>query len=739
MKNQEINPNRLIYEKSPYLLQHADNPVDWYPWGEEAFENARKEDRPILVSIGYSTCHWCHVMAEESFSDRGVAGIMNQYFTCIKIDREERPDLDKIYITAVSAMTGSAGWPLNVFLTPQDLKPFFGGTYFPRLPRPGIMAWPDLLVQIGKAWKNPEAREKILVSADTLTGMLRKHLSENQSSAPSEQPIHDSAMDEAFSVFQGSYDHDKGGFGRAPKFPSPATLNFLLSYAHGRKGHASGESAANMVLHTLRSMARGGIYDQLGGGFHRYSVDAGWHVPHFEKMLYDNAQLASTYLSAYQMSGEEFYRDVAEDTIQYVLREMTHPEGGFFSAQDADSLPGNPSGSASEERSEHQKVEGAYYVWEYDELQSILNPMSFSIFTYRYGIESDGNVAADPSGEFRNKNILFAGHTIEEMAEQFQRSETEIQWIMKEAGMVLLAKRSKRPKPHLDDKIILSWNGLMISTLAKAYQATGKQLYLDAAEKAADFIHTRLYDNHTRQLYRIWREGERKINGIASDYSFLIQGLIDLYESGFRYRRLEWAAILASELIRLFSDRGRGGLFMTREDHDRNLLMRIKEEGDSVLPAAGSIAALSLWKLSRYTGNGDFRSRAREIAKSALGNPNLHASAIPQMLVTLAAIASDPVQVVIAGEKTDPDTRELIQAVHRTNHPGKIVFLAEEDKGWKQVCAHDFLRNVKPVNGKPAAYMCVNQTCQKPVTDSGELAKMLIRTETKEPNKPVLL
>jgi hypothetical protein len=278
----------------------------------------------------------------------------------------------------------------------------------------------------------------------------------------------------------------------------------------------------------------------------------------------------------------------------------------------------------------------------------------------------------------------------------------------------------------------------MISALAKAYQATGKQLYLDAAEKAADFIHDRLYDDHNRQLYRIWRQGERKISGLASDYSNLIQGLIDLYESGFRYHRLEWAGILAAELIRLFSDHGRGGLFMTREDHDQYLLMRIKEEGDSVLPAAGSIAAHSLWKLSRYTGNEDFRSRAGEIAISALGNPNLHASSVPQMLVTQAAIESDPAQVVIAGEKTDPDTRALIQAVHRANHPGKIVFLADEDRGWKQVCSHDFLQDVKPVNGRPAAYMCVNQTCQKPVTDSGELAKMLIRTETGEPNKPVL-
>ena len=725
MKKQRSTPNRLIHEKSPYLLQHADNPVDWYPWGEEAFEDARKQDRPILVSIGYSTCHWCHVMAHESFSDQGVAEIMNQYFTCIKIDREERPDLDKVYITAVSAMTGSAGWPLNVFLTPTDLKPFFGGTYFPRLPRPGMMAWPDLLVQIGKAWKNPEQRAKIIGSADTLTRMLRSHLSENRSTASPEQKLDSSLMDEAFHVFQKSYDPDQGGFGRAPKFPSPSILNFMLFYAHWKKDHASGQHAGNMVFHTLKSMARGGIYDQLGGGFHRYSVDAAWHVPHFEKMLYDNAQLASTYLLAYQISGDPFYLDVAEDTIQYVLREMTHPEGGFFSAQDADSLPGTQTGSSSE----HQKEEGAFYVWEYEEIQTILNPEAFPIFRYLYGLEPGGNVVSDPSGEFRNKNILYAQHTIGEAATHFHQPESEVVRILADAKSDLLKHRSERPHPHLDDKIIVSWNGLMISALARAYQATGKTVYLDAAGKAAEFIHTRLYDDQTGQLYRIWRQGERKIYGMASDYSFLTQGLIDLYESGFDFRWLEWAKSLASGLIELFLDSQKGNLFMTREDHDQNLLLRIKEEGDNVLPAAGSIASLSLWKLSLYTGNDYFQSKARKIMISAFSNPNLHPASAPQMLVTLGTILTRPVQIAIAGEKTDPDTWELLKAVYGIAHPGKTVFLADKEQGWQKICSYDYLKDVRPLNGKPAAYVCIDHACRQPVTDSRELSEILIRTE----------
>ncbi len=650
MSHPETIPNRLIHEKSPYLLQHADNPVDWYPWGEEAFENARKQDRPILVSIGYSTCHWCHVMAHESFSDQGVAQIMNQYFTCIKIDREERPDLDQIYITAVSAMTGSAGWPLNVFLTPADLKPFFGGTYFPKIPRFGVMAWPDLLVRIGKAWKDKEQRVKIIGSAETVTRMLRSHLSENRSTASPEKKLDSSLMDEAFHVFQKSYDPDQGGFGQAPKFPSPSILNFMLSYAHWKKDHPSGQHAGNMVFHTLRSMARGGIYDQLGGGFHRYSVDAAWHVPHFEKMLYDNAQLASTYLLAYQISGDRVYLDVAEDTLKYVLREMTHPEGGFFSAQDADSLPGTQTGSSSE----HHKEEGAFYVWKYEEIQTILSQEVFPIFGYLYGLEPGGNVVSDPSGEFRNKNILYARHTIGEAATHFQQSESEIVRIIADAKSDLLKHRSGRPHPHLDDKIIVSWNGLMISALARAYQATGKPVYLDAAGKAAEFIHTRLVDGQTGQLYRIWRQGERKIPGMASDYSFLIQGLIDLYESGFDFRWLEWAKNLASGLIEHFLDSQKGNLFMTRADHDHNLLLRIKEEGDNVLPAAGSVASLALWKLSIYTGNDDFQSKARKMMTSALSNPDLHPASAPQMLVTMGAILIHPVQIAIAGEKRDP-------------------------------------------------------------------------------------
>src|SRR4030042_440335 len=461
--------NRLINEKSPYLLQHARNPVDWYPWSEEAFSRARSENKPILLSIGYSTCHWCHVMERESFSDPKIAETMNSHFVCIKLDREERPDLDHIYITAVSSLTGSAGWPLNVFLTPE-LKPFFGGTYFSPEPGPGRISWPDLLRMLAKAWADPAQHLKIMDSADELTRLIISIASSGGGS----QKIDPDLPEAAFKAFEKSHDKVWGGFSRAPKFPSPSILSFLLSYhAHaGRSKRTEGQKALQMALLTLRGMARGGIFDQLGGGFHRYSTDSRWLVPHFEKMLYDNAQLICSYLEAFRITGDLFFKKTAEETILYILRDMIDPEGGFFSAEDADSLPSNAD-SASREAVIGKKEEGAFYVWPLSEVKDLLGDRDAGIVSYRYGLRPGGNVDNDPYGEFRGKNILYREKSIEETARKFGMSVPAVTGILEQANMRLLEYRNKRPRPHLDDQIITEWNGMMISALAKAFTVLG--------------------------------------------------------------------------------------------------------------------------------------------------------------------------------------------------------------------------------------------------------------------------
>ena len=533
MAEHQLKPNRLIHEKSPYLLQHAYNPVDWYPWGDETLEKARKEDKPILLSIGYSTCHWCHVMEEESFMNRDIAELMNTHFVCIKLDREERPDLDKIYMTAVTAITGSGGWPLNVFLTP-DLKPFFGGTYFPPVPKQGILAWPDILRLIAIAWKDPSQRDKF----QSFSSNLQESIANALSWTSKDSVINTDVIDKALDAFSSRFDKDLGGFSPAPKFPSPSIQNFLFAYHfYAQNGGKNDKTALLMGNVTLRAMANGGIYDQLGGGFHRYSTDVKWHVPHFEKMLYDNAQLLKNYLDAFLITGDRFFEKIARETADYVLRDMTHLDGGFYSAEDADSLP---SGKNLEDK-EKRKAEGAFYVWEQKEIKDLLGDGPGEIFSYRYGVKSEGNAEFDPFNEFRGKNILFNAHSIDEVAEKFDLSKEDIETSLIQSKLKLLAVRSKRHRPHLDDKVLTSWNGLMISALSRSYQVLGEKKYLEAARNAAIFLRKNLYDDKTSTLFKRWRQGERKIAGMADDYAFLIQGLIDLYEADFDPGWIEWA------------------------------------------------------------------------------------------------------------------------------------------------------------------------------------------------------
>ncbi|HRJ70804.1 MAG TPA: thioredoxin domain-containing protein, partial [Terrimicrobiaceae bacterium] len=503
--------NRLAGEKSPYLLQHKDNPVDWRPWGPEAFAEAARTNKPVFLSIGYSTCHWCHVMAHESFENPDIAALMNEHFVNIKVDREERPDVDRLYMAFVQATTGGGGWPMSVWLTPGG-EPFFGGTYFPPEDRYGRAGFPNILTQISRLWQ--EDRGRVESEGRRVTAALRESL---QSAAAGNDPEGAEPLDRALASFTRSFDAEHGGFGGAPKFPRPSVINFLLRSAMRGSGDES-IRAREMALATLRHMAAGGLRDHLGGGFHRYSVDAFWHVPHFEKMLYDQAQLAISYIEAWQLTQEAHYADIARETLEYVLRDMTHPAGGFFSAEDADSL-------LCHGGSEH--AEGAFYVWSRSEIRDALGGNAEE-FCRHYGVEEAGNAPAgsDPQGEFTGKNILIVRGAGESRT-------------LAESRAKLLALRNERPRPHLDDKILTAWNGLMISAFARAGAAFGETRYLAAARRAADFLATHL--TREGRLLRTWREGAGDIGGFAEDYACLIQGLLDLYEATFESRWLHWA------------------------------------------------------------------------------------------------------------------------------------------------------------------------------------------------------
>jgi uncharacterized protein YyaL (SSP411 family) len=712
MSESNSRPNRLIHEKSPYLLQHAYNPVDWYPWGDEAVEKSKIEDKPILLSIGYSTCHWCHVMEKESFMDPKVAELMNHNFVCIKLDREERPDLDKIYITAVSALIGSAGWPLNVFLTP-DLKPFYGGTYFPPVAQSGMLSWTDLLNLISAAWNDPSKKKKLLSSGQELSRIITNHLSWSSS----HRPIDTNLLDNVLNNFSTRFDRKLGGFSPAPKFPSPSIQNFLNAYyfyaKNSEKKDGSGHTALEMANVTLRSMATGGIYDQLGGGFHRYSTDAKWHVPHFEKMLYDNAQLLKNYLDAFLITRDTFFENVARETADYVLRDMTHPDGGFYSAEDADSTPPD----SDETGSHKKKIEGAFYVWEQTEIHTVLGPEPGEIISYHYGVQPQGNVEYDPHGDFTGKNILFAAHSLDETADKFSMSKNDIVQMLKESKIKLLQVRAARPRPHLDDKILTSWNGLMISALSRAYQVFEDERYLTAARKAAKFIRKNLYHSETKLLYRRWRKGESKIIGMASDYAFLIQGLMDLYEADFDPGWLEWALELMDEQIKLFYDTENGGFFMTRKGHDKKIDLRVKEDTDSVIPSAGSVAVLNALRLARFADSEKYSTVVEKTLKNVLSRINSQPDSAPELLVALIISRLKPVRVILDGDRNTEDTRLMLRTVNSFFIPGKTVMLVDNKIRSRLVRQLPFVSWVKKIDNKTTAYVCMDKSCKPPVTD----------------------
>jgi uncharacterized protein len=703
--------NRLIHEKSLYLLQHAHNPVDWYPWGKEAFDKAKKENKPIFLSVGYSTCHWCHVMERESFENPEIAKLMNDNFVSIKVDREERPDIDQVYMTFVQATTGSGGWPMTVWLTP-DLKPVVGGTYFPPDDKWGQPGLKKVLMKIADAWKTD--RDKIMASSD----QILRQLQNVTEVAGGNEKLSDAVGSKAYGQFASNFDAKFGGFGGAPKFPRPVTLNFLFDFYGNDPKSKEGKQALEMSIFTLRKMAEGGIHDHIGGGFHRYSTDRAWHVPHFEKMLYDQAQLAMAYLTAFQMTRDPFFEKTARDILDYVRRDMTDKEGGFYSAEDADSL-------LTQGKAEH--AEGAFYVWSKDEIDKLLGGERAKIFDFHFGIEPGGNAPEDPHGEFKNKNILIQRHSLAETAKKFGQSENKVEQLLAESRKLLFEARAKRPRPHLDDKVVTAWNGLMISAFARAYQVLDDPAYSQVANKAADFIQQKLYRADTNTLLRSYRQGASDVNGFASDYAFLIQGLLDLYEASFDVGRLEWAMKLQQRENELFRDSKDGGYFTT-SGNDATVLLRMKEADDTAEPSPNSVTALNLLRIGYMLDQDEARRRAEETLQAFTKQLEAAPSSMPQMLLALSWSRSKPNQVVIAGKADDPETRAMLREVQRHYVPHEVLILADGGAGQRFFADRvEFMKSVGKIDDKPTAYVCENFVCQLPTTDLKTLASLLTR------------
>jgi uncharacterized protein len=659
--------NRLVHETSPYLLQHAHNPVDWYPWGQDALERARSEDRPILLSIGYAACHWCHVMEHESFEDPETAALMNDHFVCIKVDREERPDLDSIYMDAVQAMTGSGGWPMTVFLTP-DGEPFYAGTYFPREERHGMPSFSRVLTSLAEAWeqRRKDAVEQGRRVAESIgrVGLLRE----------SQDPLTEDVLHEAFGSLRDSFDDEWGGFGGAPKFPQPMTLEFLL------RSHLRGyEGALDVATRTMDRMAAGGINDQVGGGFHRYSVDRGWHVPHFEKMLYDNAQLARLYVRGWQLTGKDRYRRVALETLDYLLREMRHRGGGFFSSQDADS----------------EGVEGKFFVWSWDQLVELA------------GEETAREWGAAPEGNWEGTNVLW-------------RPDADGLPLADHPRRRLFEVRNRRVRPATDDKVLAAWNGLAIAAFAEAGRALGEPRFVDAAMGAADFVLDNLLDQGGR-LLRSWREGKPGRPGFVDDYAMMVSALLTMYETTFDVRFFAEARRLADLMLELFRDVDGGGFFQTAVDAER-LLVRPKEVFDNAVPSGNSVAAEALQRLAYLTGDSDYEGAGVSALRLVHDLMRRAPSGFGHALSALDLYLSDVREVAVAGDPQAADTINLIREAHTRFLPNAVLAAGPPEA--EPVVP--LLADRTLVDGRAAAYVCERFVCKRPVTDPAELAAQLV-------------
>ena len=684
--------NALIHEKSPYLRQHAHNPVDWLPWGDNAFTKARAEQKPIFLSIGYSTCHLCHVMAHESFENESVAAVLNRDFIPVKLDREERPDVDRVYMLFVQASTGSGGWPMSVWLTP-DLKPFFGGTYFPPDSRYGRPGFKELLEYLSRAWQ--QDRERIESSATQVAAQLAAMGETSNASAELNLALFESA----FSQFRRMFDPKWGGFGGAPKFPRPVVLTYLLRvYAATRN-----EDALEMVTTTLHQMAAGGMHDQLGGGFHRYSVDERWFVPHFEKMLYDQAQLAIAYLEAHQITGDADLAAAARGIFTYILRDMRDTAGSFYSAEDADSPdPQNPLHSG----------EGAFYIWTQREIEELLDAQSAALFSRRYGVEAGGNVENDPQGEFTGRNILYAAMPVEEAATRSKVNPAEADEVLRRATQLLFAARAKRPRPHLDNKVLTSWNALMISAFAKGYLVLGDEQYKDAALSALRGLLARMYNRASGRLLRRFCDDAAAIDGFLDDYAFLAQALLDVFEITFDSSYLDTAIDLATRGLAQFEDAEAGGFYSTISGAP-DLLLRMKDDYDGAEPSGNSVATDVLVRLAHLTGVADFEARASKSLAALASKLKTQPTAAPQLLIALHRLLAAPSHTLIRCAEMNSEVTGLLKADWKNFEPNTVT-LVVDDHSAQSLSKWAPIQVAAERKGRITIYRCKNYTCALP-------------------------
>jgi uncharacterized protein YyaL (SSP411 family) len=678
--------NRLAQETSPYLLQHAHNPVDWYSWGDEAFAKARDENRPILLSIGYSACHWCHVMERESFENEDIARLMNENFVNIKVDREERPDLDQIYMNAVQMMTGQGGWPMTVFLTPEGV-PFYGGTYFPPEDRHNLPGFPRVLLGVSETYQTrPDDVTKTAVS---MLGELQRFGIAQESTEPFSLEL----LDAAQRGMARGYDAKYGGFGNAPKFPAAMTLEFLL-----RQYHRTGEAKAlEMVEHTCRMMAMGGMYDQLGGGFHRYSTDARWLVPHFEKMLYDNALLSRLYLHVYQATGDEFYRNIAVETLDYVAREMTDGRGGFYSTQDADS----------------EGHEGKFFVWSPPEIEEILGAEDAALFNAYYDVSAGGN--------FEGQNILNINATLEDVAKDAGVPVQKLRDALQRGRQKLFEAREQRVKPARDEKVLTAWNGLMLASFAEASAILERKDYLSIAEKNAEFVLGEM--RRDGLLLRTYKDGQAKLNAYLEDYAFYADGLVALFQASGELRWLTEASALTERMIEEFWDENDGGFFYTGESHEA-LIVRTKDFFDNATPAGNSVAAEVLLHLGVLTGDESYQRKAVTLFRLLTGYIKRYPSAFGRALGALDFYLSTPKELVIIGKKDTPETASLVREIWRRYLPNKVVAESTGEHA-RDADIIPLLKDRTMIENRPTAYVCENYTCQRPVTTPEELSAQL--------------
>ncbi len=695
-KTGEKHHNRLIFEKSPYLLQHADNPVDWYPWGPEAFEKARKENKPVFLSIGYSTCHWCHVMARESFEDSEVARLMNQVFVSIKVDREERPDIDNVYMMVCQMMTGSGGWPLTIIMTP-DQKPFFAATYIPKERRFGRMGMLELIPRIKELWTT--RRDEVLSSANEITAALQQ-VSQD---APGEE-LDETTLDLAYEQLAKRFDEQHGGFGGAPKFPTPHNFLFLLRYWK----RTNTERALQMVEKTLQAMRRGGIYDHIGFGFHRYSTDSHWFVPHFEKMLYDQATLAIVYTEAYQATGKEEYAQTAREIFTYVLRDMTAPEGGFYAAEDAES----------------EGEEGKFYLWTEEEIRQVLGSEEAALIVKIFNIEEGGNFIEQVTGRRTARNVLHLTKSVKELASELKMSDYDLQKRLQAMRQKLFTYREKRIHPHKDNKILTDWNSLMIVALAKGARVFDEPRYAQAARGAVDFILKNMCTSDGELLHR-YRDEQAALPAQVDDYAFLIWGMLELYETTFKVRYLQIGLDLNRDLIKHFWDVDNGGFYFTADDGEK-LLVRQKEIYDGAIPSGNSVEMLNLLRLGRITANSHLEEKAAKIGRAFSRSVKQSPSAYTQLMVAADFGVGPSYEVVIAGKSQAKDTKEMLKAIRRQFIPNKVVILRPTEQESPDIDhLAEFTKHHLSIEGKATAYVCLNYNCRLPTTDVNKMLELL--------------